>query len=188
MRGTPARNLATYDIYRDPEGCVFGNEWQQLNLSTSAHCFKALSVEIKQIEKAVREHLSTMEDFVHLKTAPGIGDILAMTILLETGDISRFKTVGNYASYSRVVPSKYISNGKCKGKGNVKNGNKYLSWAFAEAAHHAMRYEPIRKYHDKKKRKSNGMVAIRAVSHKLARACYYILRDKVNFNMQLAFG
>ena len=61
-----------------------------------------------------------------LKTVPGIGDILALTILLETGPMARFPSVGDFASYCRCVKSQRLSNGKVKGQGNTKNGNKYL--------------------------------------------------------------
>ncbi len=83
--------------------------------------------------------------FQKLLEIDGIGKILALTIMLETGEISRFPNVGNYASYCRLVDSKRESNGKKKGEGNKKNGNKYLCWAFIEAEHFAIRYnETIR--------------------------------------------
>ena len=72
-----------------------------------------------------------------LKSAPGIGDILATTIWLETGTVARFAAVGELRSYCRCVDSARVSNGKKKGEGNVKNGNKYLAWAFVEAANFA---------------------------------------------------
>jgi len=78
-----------------------------------------------------------------LRTVDGIGLVLALTISLETGDIGRFAKVGNYTSYCRCVPSKRLSAGKSKGKGNVKNGNKYLAWAFIEAANYAIRYDEL---------------------------------------------
>lgn len=82
----------------------------------------------------------------------------------------------------------YISNGKLKGKGNRKNGNKYLAWAFVEAANFAIRYElRIKRYYQRKKARSNGIVAIKTVAHKLARACYFILRDGVDFDVEKAF-
>ena len=59
---------------------------------------------------------------------------LSLTIALETGDIGRFAKVGNYASYCRCASSEWLSNGKRKGRGNTKNGNKWLAWAFVEAA------------------------------------------------------
>jgi len=69
-----------------------------------------------------------------LTSIDGIGLILALTIMLETGDISRFDKVGHYASYCRCVNGARYSNGKKKSNTNTKNGNKYLAWAFIEAA------------------------------------------------------
>ena len=83
-----------------------------------------------------------------------------------------------------VWASQKISNGKKKGKGNTKNGNKYLSWAFVEAANFAIRFSPkIKSFYQRKKSKTKGIVALKAVAHKLCRACYYIMRDRVAFNM-----
>jgi len=67
------------------------------------------------------------------------GPILGMTIMLEVGDIRRFPKVGNYSSYCRCVESKRISNKKKKGENNKKNGNRYLAWAYVEAANHTIR-------------------------------------------------
>ena len=112
-----------------------------------------------------------------------------LTILLETGEIGRFAQVGHYASYCRCVGSERISNGKRKGRGNTKNGNRYLAWAFVEAANFAVRYDAtIKRYYQRKCARSNGVVAIKTVAHKLARACYYILRDQVPFDVDKAFA
>jgi transposase len=112
-----------------------------------------------------------------------------MTIRLETGAIRRFAGVGQFASYCRCVESPKSSQGKRKGSGNTKNGNKYLAWAFGEAANFAIRYNPrVKRFYQRKKERTNGMVAIKAVAHKLARACYYILRDQVPFQVEKAFG
>jgi transposase len=82
-----------------------------------------------------------------------------------------------------------MSNGKRKGKGNTKNGNKYLSWAFVEAANFAIRYEPlIGRFYQRKKDKTHGVLAIKAVAHKLSRACYYVMRDEVPFDVGRAFA
>jgi len=61
-----------------------------------------------------------------------VGPILALTILLETGDIGRFQTVGDYTSYCRCVRATHTSNGKNKDENNGRNGNAYLAWAFVE--------------------------------------------------------
>ena len=109
--------------------------------------------------------------------------------MLETGDLRRFPTVGQFASYCRCVGSTTLSNGKRKGRGNTKNGNKYLAWAFVEAAHFAMQYYPcVQRFHQRKKAKTNAIVATKAVAHKLARACYYVMRDHVPFDPQKAFA
>jgi transposase len=124
-----------------------------------------------------------------LLTVNGIGRILGLTIALETGPIERFAHAGNYASYCRCVGSTHVSNGKQKGKGNTKNGNKYLAWAYVEAANFAVRYNPqIKRYYQRKRAKTKGVVAIKAVAHKLARACYHILRDGSAFDVNRAFA
>jgi transposase len=150
------------------------------------HC---LAAEIVILERTVKERAKLRPAFTQLLSVSGIGDILALTIMLETGDIGRFATVGNYASYCRCVGSQKLSNGKRKGQGNTKNGNKYLAWAFVEAANFAVRYNgQIKHYYQRKKDKTNGVVAIKAVAHKLARACYYVMRDQVPFETAKAFG
>ena len=121
-------------------------------------------------------------------TIPGVGKILSLTIMLETGPIERFEKVGNYASYCRTVSSKWTSNGKSKGKGNKKNGNKYLCWAFSEAAEFARRNDQrARAYYNRKLKKSNFMIAHAALAHKLARAAYYIMKDRVPFTSEKLF-
>jgi transposase len=141
------------------------------------------------LERTVRDRVKLRPEFSYLKTVPGIGQILALTIMLETGDIRRFPSVGNFASYCRCVGSQKISNGKRKGTGNTKNGNKYLAWAFVEAANFAIRFHPgIKKFYQRKKAKTHGVLAIKAVAHKLCRACYYIIKDRVPFDIAKAFG
>jgi hypothetical protein len=95
--------------------------------------------------------------------------------MLETGDIRRFATVGQYASYCRCVGSTKVSNGKRKGQGNTKNGNTYLAWAFGEAGHFAGRYDPfVQRFYQQKQAKTNTIVASKPVAHKLARACFSV--------------
>jgi transposase len=141
------------------------------------------------LEQTVMQRVKLRPQFCFLKSVLGIGEILALTIMLETGHIQRFSSVGNFASYCRCVGSQKISNGKKKGQGNSKNGNKYLAWAFVEAAHFAIRYNSkIKSFYQRKKAKTKIVVAIKAVAHKLCRACYYIMRDRVAFDITRAFG
>jgi transposase len=144
---------------------------------------------IDLLERQAWRQAKADEGFRSLLSVSGIGRILGLTILLETGPVARFARVGNYASYCRCVGSQHLSNGKRKGKGNTKNGNKYLAWAYVEAANFAVRYNPqIKRYYQRKRAKSNGVLAIKAVAHKLARACYYILRDGSEFDVNRAFA
>jgi transposase len=150
---------------------------------------KCANGQIDILERTVTERIKLRAAFSFLKTVPGIGQVLALTIMLETGEIQRFPTVGDYASYCRCVGSQKLSNGKKKGKGNTKNGNKYLAWAFVEAANFAVRYSSrIKSFYQRKKAKSHGVLAIKAVAHKLCRACYYIVKDQVAFDVAKAFA
>jgi transposase len=162
-----------------------------LALAVKANVAVMLSADeqVELLEQTILQRVQLRSQFRFLKTVPGIGEILALTIMLETGDIRRFATVGNFASYCRCVGSQKISNGKKKGQGNTKNGNKYLAWAFVEAANFAIRFNAkIKSFHQRKKAKTKGVVALKAVAHKLCRACYYIMRDQVPFNITKAFG
>jgi len=150
---------------------------------------QALGQQIEAIEKRLKESVGLRPDYHLLKTAPGIGRILATTIMLETGSIGRFAQVGNFSSYCRCVDSLRESNGKKKGEGNTRNGNKYLAWAFVEAANFAIRYCPeARSFYERKKRKANRVLAIKALAHKLARASYHMLRDQKPFDVGRCFG
>ena len=149
----------------------------------------ALSDQIKILEKEALKQAKVRNEFKRLQTVWGIGKILGLTIMYEVGDVGRFAKVGNFASYCRLVKSDRFSNGKRKGSGNSKNGNPYLSWAFSEAAHFAVRYyEPAKKFVQRKQAKTNGIVAIRALAHKLARASYYVMKDQVDFDPDKTFS
>jgi transposase len=148
----------------------------------------ALQMQIDGIEKELSTYCRSHPAFALLKSATGIGDVLATVILLETGDIARFADVGNYASYCRCVGSRHESNGKKKGEGNTKNGNRYLAWAYVEAANFAIRYcESAKRFYQRKKAKRNAVVAIKAVAHKLARACFHMLRTGEVFSVERCF-
>ena len=96
-----------------------------------------LSNQICRVESLVLKKVKLRKSFQCLQSMPGVGKILSLTIMLETGNIDRFPKVGDFASYCRKVPANWISNNKKKGKGNTRNGNKYLAWAFSEAAEYA---------------------------------------------------
>lgn len=149
----------------------------------------SLTNSIKQVEKVVLKQVKAQTDFRYLDTVPGVGNILALTIFLETGNISRFPKSGNYTSYCRLVDSIRTSNGKVKGVNNRKNGNRYLAWAYSEAAVCAVRYyEGPRRYWQRKMKKGNNVLAYKSLAAKLSKACYYIMRDNTEFDERKMFG
>jgi transposase len=162
---------------------------RRLEMQTSLQMLQALHHQINVIEKTVLNQVRLEPMFQGLKQVPGIGDILGLTIMLETGEISRFANAGHYASYCRAVKSEKQSNGKKKGEGNRKNGNRYLGWAYVEAANFAVRHcEPAKRFFQRKLAQRNRALAVKATANKLAKACFYIMRDQVVFEPRLLFS
>ena len=160
-----------------------------LAIKANVAVITTLSAQIDLLEKRLQESVGARAEYGILTSAPGIGQVLATTILLETGPIERFADAGNFASYARCVDSRHTSNGKKKGEGNTKNGNKYLAWAFVEAANFALRYCPEAKhFYERKKARTNNVVAIKALAHKLARACFHMLKEKKPFDVKRCFA
>jgi transposase len=104
-------------------------ESQVLAVPSSVAVLDCLKHQSKTLEQTVHKRLHHTPLYEQLLTVAGIGTILAQTIALESGDIRRFPSVGNYASYCRGVDSNKLSNGKRTGTGNGKNGHPYLAWA-----------------------------------------------------------
>src|SRR5210317_1921899 len=176
------RSLTVADLRQ-----LLKKEYLFLSAQANLNIIDFLVQQIKALEKAIKKKVKLDKAFKQLMTVPGIGFILAMTIMLEVGDISRFAKVGNFASYCRCVSSQRLSAGKSKGQGNRKNGNRYLIWAFVEAAHLTRRHcQQFRRYYNRKLAQANTSLATKALSNKLARICYYIMRDNVPFREELS--
>lgn len=154
----------------------------QLIAQVQLEHIEALDRSISRIEKAVLGSAREIPLYQRLLSLPGIGRILGMTITMEVGDIGRFKTDGDFASYCRAVDSRRMSNGKQKGENNQKCGNKYLAWAFVEAANFAKRYdENCRRWYERKKAKTSTVVATKALACKLAKAAWHIMARKTDY-------
>ena len=138
---------------------------------------------IQQIEKMVLAMTKGLPCYQVLHSLPGVGKILALTITLETADVKRFATAGDYASYCRCVESRRMSNGKKKGENNGKCGNKYLAWAYVEAANFAKRYDlQCRQFHDRKSARTNKIVATKALACKLAKAAWHMMNEQTAYD------
>ena len=72
--------------------------------------------QINLLERTVSERIKLRAEFCFLKTVPGIGQILALTIMLETGEIKRVPTVGDFASYCRCVGSQKLATARKKAR------------------------------------------------------------------------
>jgi transposase len=184
MSGNQIKKLKEVDAKE-----LFDDPYLVLAAQNSISVMGFLKERIMVIEKAVTSKIKVRYEFEALQTIPGVGKILALTIMLEVGDINRFPKVGDYSSYCRCVKSGRFSNGKKKGKGNKKNGNKFLAWAYIETANFARRYcTYAQKFYQRKEAKTNGLVAIKALSNKMTRASYYIMRDQVEYDPGKLFG
>jgi len=129
--------------------------------------------------------LHDQDNFYRLRSIPGIGKVLAMTILYEIHDIDRFERVQNFASYSRLVKCEKSSSGKRLGTGGNKIGNVHLKWAFSEAAVLFLRANPVaQRYIENLRRKHGKAKSLSILAHKLGRAVYFMLKRQKSFSMQ----
>jgi transposase len=186
-----AGKISSNDIKKlKPESAdqLFKDPYVALAAQNNIDTIRFLTTKIRNMENMILPKAKMQKPFQILTSTPGIGRILGLTIMLEVGDIHRFHAVGNYASYCRCVKSTKISNNKKKGQGNRKNGNKYLAWAYVEAAHLIIRHCPeANRFYQRKKAKANGAVATKALANKLARANFYMLKDQVAFDKEKLF-
>jgi len=123
--------------------------------------------------------------FQLLRSLPGIGKVLALTILYEIHDIARFPRVQEFASYSRLVKCQQSSAGKVVGSGGAKIGNAHLKWAFSEAAVLFLaKCLPGRARFARIERKHGKAKALSILAHKLGRAAYFMLARKRAFDLE----
>ncbi|MHC4307908.1 MAG: IS110 family RNA-guided transposase [Planctomycetota bacterium] len=186
--GRKLKSRETKKLGKGELGMIFSDKYLVMSAQSNCNIMEFLDGQINTIEKAVIKEVKLRYPFEKLLTVPGIGDILGITIMLESGDMNRFQSVSNYSSYCRCVSSKKVSNGKKEGENNKKNGNKYLAWAYVEAANFMKRYCPqARSWHQRKVSKTNQIVAAKALSNKIARACYFIVKDQTAFDTEMLF-
>jgi transposase len=135
-----------------------------------------------EIEDAAREHFPT--ELAVLRSTPGVGPVLSLTILLETDTIDRFASRQQFCSYARLCGAVQTSDNKRTGVGNRKAGNAWLKWAFSEAAVlSAQKDERIGRYLDRLSSRLGKPKALSALAHKLGRAFYHMLHTKEVFDV-----
>jgi len=118
-----------------------------------------------------------VQAFQLLRSIPGVGKVLALTILYEVHDVHRFERVQEFASYARLVRCAKESAGKRYGTSGAKMGNVHLKWAFSEAAVLFVRHSPEgKKLRARLEKRFGKGKALSVLAHKLGRAVYYMLR------------
>jgi len=162
---------------------------RQLALQNDLAMIGHFDTQLRQLEEELQRQAKKLaaREYALLQTAPGIGEHLGLTILCEIGDIARFPTVKDFLSYCRLVKGTVASAGKIKGLRGAKLGNPYLRWAFGEAAVIAKRdhavigplAQRLEARMNGNKFKANTVIAI-----KLARAVYYMLKNKTGFDAE----
>ena len=135
-----------------------------------------------EIEEAAQEHYPT--ELAVLQTAPGVGAVLSLTILLEIDTVGRFETRQQFCSYARLCGAVQQSDAKRVGVGNRKAGNAWLKWAFSEAAVlSAQKDERVGGLLARLSSRLGKAKALSALAHKLGRAFYHMLHTKEVFDV-----
>ena len=163
----------------------FPDEAVQKSMDLNLNIIETMVSELYKIEHYVKTQAQThcATDLHILKSFPGIGKILALTILYEVGDIKRFSSVQKFASYSRLVKCKAESAGKTHGTQGNKIGNAHLKWAFSEAAVLYLKgNDNAKRYLAKLQKRMSKAKALSALAHKLGRCTYFMLKNQQVFD------
>ena len=149
-------------------------------------CLRRMDHYTEEIEKQnlqISETAKQDERVQWLLTIPGIGELSAMMVLAEIGDLGRFANQEALCSYAGLVPRVRESAGKAARGGITRQGSSYLRWMMVEAAQVATRCSPAAKgYYERLLRKKHKHVARVALARKLLIAVYALLHDGVLFD------
>lgn len=134
----------------------------------------------------VKRTVKANTDAQLLATIPGVGNLTALVILAELGDINRFKTAKQVVSYAGLAPKVHSSADKCYLGPITKEGSKMLRWMLIQAAWVAVRTNPQLRLSFMSVRNRNGKnPGIVSVARKLLKIAYRVLRDQRPFNAAL---
>ena len=168
---------------------AFSNPAVRKNVQTDVSVMDALHDEVNQLETYILRHAKRFNNrvFYRLQSVPGIGPVLALTILYEVQDVGRFATVQQFCSYCRLVKCHKESAGKKLGNSGSKIGNAHLKWAFSQAAVLFIRdSDRAKAYVEKLTKKFGKGKAI--LAHKIGRAIYFIMKRNDAFDEQYFFS
>lgn len=146
---------------------------------------------ITQLELYITRNakIDDADTLYRLRSIPGVGKILSLTLMYEIHDINRFENVRRFVSYARLIKPRKESDGKRCAGGGAKIGNAHLKWAFSEAVCLLIRESKQAKTFVAKKEKKFGKgKAMGVLAHRIGRAVYYMLKRKEAFNMRIFFA
>ena len=188
---SPAKGSLRMPAGRAAMSAIFDDVSFQCNVLMGLNLVAYFDKEISQVEGFIEQqakHHNT-RDLKLLRTIHGVGRILALTILYEIGDVDRFNTVQQFASYARLVKCKAESAGKNYGTQGNKIGNAHLKWAFSEAAVCYLRANPkAQAYLERLQRRMSKGKALSVLAHKLGRCAYFMLKNGQVFDEQRFLG
>jgi len=144
----------------------------------------AVSKQIAEIEPRIEKLIQETPMLVLLRTLPGVGKILATVIGLEIGIIDRFPTSGRLCSYSGLVPTVHSSGGRTRLGRTAGDVNRYLKWAFVEAANLVIanrdrwHYPWLQQLYERLCRRKNHAIAAVAVARQLAESAFWVLQKQ----------
>lgn len=199
LRGLLYRNgichIGTNDVRtmgEEEANALLSHPLTQKQASLEIQRVEFFSDQIRDLEKDILRHVRSRSGYKNLMTIPGIGPILAITILLEIGEISRFSDARHFASYCRVAPGCANSGDSSKRSRANKQGNPYLKWALTQAAGYSARFDrDFRAYFDRVRAKHAGASGIVithcTVAHRIALAVFHVLRDNSPFCKEKLF-
>jgi transposase len=178
----------TYAANRTPEIAErFADPSTRLAVTADLGLIAAYDGQIADLERHLVKHAKVDDPvtFGLLRTVPGIGPILGLTLLYEVDDIGRFPEPGNFLSYSRLVRCPHTSAGKAKGSGGKKVGNAHLKWAFSEAACLMLRScLPAKAWLRRRAKKKGKRKALAILEARIGRCVYHLWRKRVPFDVK----
>lgn len=148
-----------------------------------------LAKKIKEADKRIKEEIKEDKLIQLLLTIPGIGSVFAPLIRYEVDRIDRFRKCGKFLCYCALVPGLFATGTTSRTTGIIKQGNKYLKWAFIEAVTPATRSSVgLRAYYGRIQNRYGHHAARVAVARKLAKAAYHIMKEEKPFKEELIRG
>lgn len=178
--GVKGRRLMRQRIKELPAQTRF--MWERLMESV-----EHLDGQVRKVEERMVEVFEATEEVKRIMTLPGVGFLLAVTITQEVGEVKRFGSAEKLAAYAGMTPRVHSSGGKTRWGPLRSDVNRYLKWAYVEAANaicaNRSRWPErhVARLYERLKGARGHQKAIGAVGRHLAEATYWMLVKKEDY-------